>query len=193
MAARGKKLVLASASPRRLALLEQIGVVPDEVFPSDIDETPMPGELPRVLAARLAWEKAEACQRDSAYVLAADTVVALGRRILPKVADKDEAERCLRQLSGRSHQVFTALAVRAPDGTLTARTVQSRVVFKRLTEREVTDYVQTTEPIGKAGGYAIQGGAGAFVKRLNGSYSAVVGLPLYETRNTLIGVGILPA
>lgn len=191
MTVRGTKLVLASASPRRVALLEQIGIVPDEIVPSDIDEAPKPKELPRELAQRLALEKAEACTITDSFVLAADTVVALGRRILPKVTNDEEAADCLQRLSGRAHQVITGVAVKVPDGGLTSRTVVSRIVFKRLTSEEISDYVATGEPIGKAGGYAIQGRAGALVKRLNGSYSAVVGLPLFEVRNMLVGVGAL--
>lgn len=183
------ELVLASASSRRLALLEQIGITPDKVLPSDIDENPKAGETPRTLALRLAVEKAAACPAEGAFVISADTVVALGNRILPKAADADEASACLALLSGRSHQVITGLAIRGPDGRTATRTVLSRVVFKRLTAAEIAAYVATGEPIGKAGGYAIQGHAGAFVKRLNGSYSAVVGLPLYETRALLQGLG----
>ncbi|MEO1407608.1 MAG: nucleoside triphosphate pyrophosphatase [Pseudomonadota bacterium] len=187
----GKKLVLASASPRRVALLEQIGIVPDEIAPSDIDEAPRHGELPRQLALRLATEKAAAHKQSDVYVLAADTVVALGRRILPKVATEEEAAECLHLLSGRSHQVITGVSLRAPNGDANSRTVLSRVAFKRLSEKDITDYIDTGEPIGKAGGYAIQGRAGAFVRRLNGSYSAVVGLPLFEVRNMLTGAGAL--
>ncbi len=183
------KLVLASASPRRLALLAQIGITPDETLPSDIDETPLAGEAPRALALRLAVLKAGACKTADAFVISADTVVALGSRILPKATSSEEVATCLALLSGRSHQVITGLAVRAPDGRLAFRTVLTRVVFKRLTSAEIAAYVATGEPIGKAGGYAIQGHAGAFVKRLNGSYSAVVGLPLHETRALLEGLG----
>ncbi|MEO0881750.1 MAG: Maf family nucleotide pyrophosphatase [Pseudomonadota bacterium] len=184
-------LVLASASPRRVALLEQIGIAPDKIVPSNIDETPKPAETPRALARRLAVEKARACRQGGVFVLSADTVVALGRRLLPKAEHAEEATQCLRLLSGRSHQVITAVALCAPCGDVTSRTVLTRVAFKRLTDDEIAAYVASGDPIGKAGGYAIQGGAGAFVTRLNGSYSAVVGLPLYETRNLLIGAGAL--
>lgn len=183
------KLVLASASPRRLQLLAQIGIVPDQTLPSDIDETPRADENPRQLAVRLALEKAAACPVADAFVLSADTVVAMGRRLLPKTEDKAEAERCLRLLSGRAHQVITGVAVRAPDGRVAHRAVLTRVQIKRLSEEDISDYLDSGEWHGKAGGYAIQGRAGAFVKALNGSYSAVVGLPLYETRNLLTGLG----
>ena len=185
------RLVLASASPRRLQLLAQIGVVPDEVDAADLDETPRPGELPRRHAARLAAEKAAAVagRHPGAFVLAADTVVAVGRRILPKAADADEVRRCLRLLSGRAHRVTTAVALAGPDGRLGVREVESRLHVKRLTDAEVDAYAEDGEGVGKAGGYAVQGRAGAFVIDLNGSYSAVVGLPLYETRALLQGRG----
>lgn len=183
------KLVLASGSPRRVQLLAQIGIVPDEIIPSDIDETPQPGELPRVLAERLAREKALACRADGAFVISGDTVVAAGRRVLPKTETVDEARRCLTLLSGRAHQVITGLAVRGPDGRMACRAVLTRVRIKRLSEDEIAGYLASDEWQGKAGGYAIQGRAGAFVQSLNGSYSAVVGLPLYETRSLLVGLG----
>lgn len=183
------KLVLASSSPRRLQLLAQIGIVPDQTLPSDIDETPRADENPRQLAVRLALEKAAACPVADVFVLSADTVVAMGRRLLPKTEDKAEAERCLRLLSGRAHQVITGVAVRAPDGRVAHRAVLTRVQIKRLSKEDISDYLDSGEWHGKAGGYAIQGRAGAFVKALNGSYSAVVGLPLYETRNLLTGLG----
>ncbi len=181
-------LILASASPRRRDLLAQIGIIPERISPTDIDETPRKGELPRALALRLAREKAQACQA-SGYVLAADTVVGVGRRILPKTETADEAETCLRLMSGRAHQVITGIAVKAPDGTLNVRAVLTRVKLKRLTETEIAAYLECGEWKGKAGGYGIQGRAGAFVAHLNGSYTNVVGLPLYETRNLLIGMG----
>ncbi len=183
------RLVLASASPRRLDLLAQIGITPDSVSPSNIDETAKPAEPPRALALRLAREKAEACAAPDAFVLAADTVVALGRRLLPKTETREEAARCLDLLSGRSHQVITGIAVKTPTGDLFAKTVLTRVVFKRLDQADRETYLNSGEWDGKAGGYGIQGFAGAFVRQLNGSYSAVVGLPLYETRNLLIGAG----
>lgn len=183
------KLVLASASPRRVQLLAQIGITPDEIRPSDIDEAEMPAEPPRKLAERLAREKAQACDTGEAFVLAADTVVALGRRILPKTETREQARRCLELLSGRSHQVITGIAVRRPSGELAARTVLTRVMFKRLDQQEADAYLDSGEWEGKAGGYGIQGMAGAFVRQLNGSYSSVVGLPLFETRNMLIGSG----
>jgi septum formation protein len=182
------RLILASASPRRRDLLAQIGIVPDAICPTDIDETRRKDESPRALAERLAREKALACPEEG-YVLAADTVVALGSRNLEKAADAAEAEAFLRLLSGRSHQCLTGIAVRAPDGRLSARTVLARVKFKRLTDRDISDYVASGDWKGKAGGYGIQGAAGAFVTGINGSYTAIVGLPLYETRALLEGMG----
>ena len=182
-------LVLASASPRRLDLLRQIDIVPDRVSPSHIDETPLVGELPRQLAERLARQKAEACPAEDAFILSADTVVALGRRILPKAETSEDADACLGLLSGRSHRVFTGVAVRALGERLASRVVTTRVTFKRLTQGEIDAYIHSGEPIGKAGGYAIQGRGGAFVRQLSGSYSAVVGLPLYETVSLLSGLG----
>lgn len=185
------KLVLASASPRRLELLRQIGLVPDSVDPADLDETPHPGETARLVAVRLARAKAETCaaRHPEAFVLAADTVVAVGRRLLGKPADASEAAGMLRLLSGRAHRVLTAVAARAPGGPLGARLSETRVKFKRLTEAELTDYLSSGEWSGKAGGYGVQGRAGAFVAALNGSYTGVVGLPLYETRALLVGLG----
>jgi septum formation protein len=173
-------LVLASASPRRLALLAQIGVTPDRVAPADIDETQKPGELPRVLASRLAREKAERAAMPGALVLAADTVVACGRRVLPKAETQAQARACLALLSGRAHMVITAVALKT-DAGLRAREAMARVRFKRLTTQEIDAYIASGEWAGKAGGYAIQGLAGQFVLAINGSYSAIVGLPLYET------------
>jgi septum formation protein len=186
------ELVLASASPRRLDLLRQIGVEPDRIAPSDIDETPQPKETPRQLALRLARGKAEALAAPGAFVLAADTVVSVGRRILPKALEPEEARACLELLSGRSHRVLTGVAVRAPDGRLSARLVETAVDFKRLEAREIDAYLDSGEWRGKAGGYAIQGRAGAFVTRLGGSFSSVVGLPLYETLCLLKGLGWRP-
>jgi septum formation protein len=185
-------LILASASPRRLELLAQIGIVPDRVSPTDIDETRRKDESPRELALRLAREKAAACAGEGAYVLAADTVVALGQRNLEKAADEAEAASFLRLLSGRAHQCITGVAVRAPDGRIASRAVLARVKMKRLTEAEIAAYVAGGDWKGKAGGYGIQGAAGAFVTAINGSYTAIVGLPLYETKSLLEGLGYRP-
>lgn len=182
-------LILASASPRRLELLAQIGIVPDRVSPTDIDETRRKDESPRELALRLAREKAAACPGEGAYVLAADTVVALGQRNLEKAADEAEAAAFLRLLSGRAHQCITGVAVRAPDGRFASRAVLARVKMKRLTQAEIAAYVAGGDWRGKAGGYGIQGAAGAFVTSINGSYTAIVGLPLYETKSLLEGLG----
>ncbi len=184
-------LVLASASPRRLDLLRQIGVEPDAVAPAGIDETPAKNELPPALAKRLAAEKlaAVAAAHPDAYVLAADTVVACGRRILPKAEDEREARDCLKLLSGRRHRVLSGLAVRAPDGTTRQRLVTTAVTFKRLEALEIDWYVASEEWRGKAGGYAIQGRAAIFVSAVQGSYSNVVGLPLHETAALLRGLG----
>ncbi len=187
----GGRLVLASASPRRRELLARIGIVPDAVTAADVDETPRRGELPRPLAARLARAKAEAVARthEGAFVLAADTVVAVGRRILPKPAERAQAEACLRLLSGRAHRVFTGLALIRPDGRCVERLVETRVVFKRLSDEERALHLASGEWRGKAGGYAIQGLAEIFVRRLVGSWSNVVGLPLAETVALLAGNG----
>ena len=188
-------LVLASASPRRLALLAQAGIVPDAVCPADIDETPLKGEVPRVHALRLARLKAERAVESwsgpDAVILAADTVVASGRRILPKALLADEVRACLEKLSGRRHLVFTAIAARHSDpaSEIRHRTVVTRVSFKRLTREEIAVYVESREGEGKAGGYAIQGRAEGFVRQLNGSWSNVVGLPLFETLNLLQSCG----
>jgi septum formation protein len=189
-----QRLVLASASPRRLDLLRQIGLAPDAVIGAEIDETPQSKETPRQLAVRLAADKAArvAQAERGAYVLAADTVVAVGRRILPKVEDDAEGRRCLERLSGRAHKVLTAVALIAPDGRRAQRLVESRVHFKRLSAQELAHYLDSGEGRGKAGGYAIQGRAGAFVMALQGSYSGVVGLPLYETLSLLTGLGYRP-
>jgi len=188
-------LVLASGSPRRLALLAQAGIEPDALLPADIDETPERGELPRRLALRLAREKliaADARRRaakehEGAYLIAADTVVAVGRRILPKPEVAEEAEDCLRLLSGRAHRVYTGLALMTPKGGVRTRLVETRVRFKRLSGEEMAAYIAAREWQGKAGGYAIQGIAGAFVVKLVGSYTNVVGLPLTETVSLLAG------
>lgn len=180
------RLVLASASPRRLALLAQIGVTPDEVVAADIDETPLKGETPRVLALRLAREKALAVSAPG-RVLAADTVVAVGRRILPKAETETEARACLALLSGRTHRVYTGVALKAADGALRTRLAETRVAFKVLSQPEVKHYIESGEWRGKAGGYAIQGLAARYVTNLIGSYSSVIGLPLFETANLLEG------
>ena len=182
-------LVLASASPRRRELLARIGVAPDAVLPADIDETPHPAELPRAYAVRMAREKALAAASDTAHVLAGDTVVAVGRRILPKAEDEATAHRCLHLLSGRRHRVLSALALLSPDGTLRERVSETIVVFKRLTDAEVTAYIASGDWQGKAGGYAIQGSAEGLIRRIDGSHSGVVGLPLYETRALLRAAG----
>lgn len=185
------RLVLASASPRRLDLLRQIGLTPDAVEAADLDETPQLNETPRRLALRLAEAKAAhvAARRPGDYVVAADTVVAVGRRVLPKAADAMQVRRCLALLSGRAHRVLTGVAVAGPGGRTASRLVESRVRFKRLSEADVDAYLACGEGVGKAGGYAVQGRAGALVIDLQGSYSGIVGLPLYETAHLLAGLG----
>jgi septum formation protein len=182
-------MVLASASPRRVALLAQIGIVPDRIVAPDIDETPLRDEPPRSHAQRLARAKADAVAERAGYTLAADTVVAAGRRILPKADSEEQARRCLALLSGRRHRVATAVVLLAPDGRRGERLVQSVVGFTRLTERQIAAYLASGEWQGKAGGYAVQGRAAAFIRFLSGSYSNVVGLPLYETAQLLRGFG----
>jgi septum formation protein len=183
------RLVLASASPRRLALLAQIGLTPDRVHPTEIDETPLPRELPRAHAERLARAKLDAVEAPGCFVLAADTVVAAGRRILPKAATEAQARACLTLLSGRRHRVMTAVVLRAPDARRAHRLVESVVGFARLTPAQLRAYLESGEWQGKAGGYAIQGHAASFIRFLSGSYSNVVGLPLYETAQLLRGLG----
>ena len=187
------ELVLASASPRRVELLALVGIVPNRIEPADIDETPLRDETPPRLAARLARAKAGvvAARTPGAVVLAADTVVAVGRRLLEKAADEAEAVRFLKLLSGRNHRVFTGVAV-AAEGAIRHRVVEARVSFKALSDAEIAAYVRSEEWRGKAGGYGIQGRAGAFVTRLVGSYPAVMGLPLHETVNLLGGAGWRP-
>ena len=184
-------LILASASPRRRDLLAQILITPDAIDAADIDEMSLAGETPRRLALRLACTKAAhvAARRPEAYILAADTVVAVGRRILPKASDAGQVADCLALLSGRAHRVLTGVAVVSPDGRSAHRLAESRIHFKRLSSAEIDRYVAGGEGIGKAGGYAIQGSAGAMVLALQGSYSGVVGLPLYETKSLLTGLG----
>ncbi len=191
------KLVLASGSPRRVSLINQAGIEPDALRPAQLDETPKRGELPRVCANRLARAKAEAAiagvgvddETYGAYVLAADTIVAVGRRILPKAELIDEAAQCLRLLSGRNHRVYTALCLVTPKGKFRQRVVQTRVRFKRLSREDIEAYLASGEWRGKAGGYAAQGLAGSFIVKLVGSYTNVVGLPLYETVALLAGEG----
>ena len=188
-----QKLWLASASPRRLDLLAQIGIKPEQVGPADIDETPKSGETPRELARRLASEKATAVlthipENEDWIILAADTVVAQGRRILPKAETQETAKACLKLLSGRAHRVFSGVCL-IYKGKSMLRVADTRVVMKRFSAEEITTYLDSQEWRGKAGGYAIQGRADAFVKSLNGSYSNVVGLPLYETSSLLAGIG----
>ena len=191
------RLVLASASPRRLELLQQIGIEPDALLPVDLDETPRKTELPRSLAARLAEEKASAAARIAssrpelagAYIIAADTVVSVGRRILPKCEIVAEAAQSFRLLSGRAHRIHTAVCLITPKGRARHKLVETRLRLKRLSAAEIEAYLGSGEWRGKAGGYAIQGLAGAFVQKLIGSYSAVAGLPLYETMSLLAGEG----
>ncbi|HEX8580279.1 MAG TPA: nucleoside triphosphate pyrophosphatase [Allosphingosinicella sp.] len=183
------RLVLASASPRRLELLARLGVVPDAVTPADIDETPRKGELPAPYAERMAAEKAAAAAEAGAVLIAADTVVAAGRRILPKTDDEAEARETLKLLSGRRHRVLSAVTVVAPDGTARHRLSTSIVGFKRLSDEELDAYIHSGEWRGKAGAYAIQGRAEALIRFLSGSHSGVIGLPLYETRALLRAAG----
>ena len=193
-----QKLVLASASPRRVELLQQAGIEPDALVPTDINEEPKHSEHPRSLAKRLCRQKAEkaleALKReedfDNPFILSADTVVSVGRRILPKTELLDEAANSLRLLSGRSHRVYTGICLVTPSGKLRSKLVETRVRFKRLSREEMEAYLASGEWRGKAGGYAIQGLAGAFVRRIEGSYSNVVGLPLCETRQLLVAQGI---
>ena len=184
------RLVLGSASPRRLELLAQIGIVPDDIRPADIDETPMKGELARPYCNRVTLEKAKAIPRAAGeVVLAADTTVAVGRRILGKPEDRSEAEAFLRLLAGRRHRVITAVAVIGDDGPRT-RDVVTQVRMARLSEQELSDYLATGDWQGKAGAYAIQGPAGAFIPWISGSYTAVMGLPVHETVRLLAAAGI---
>ena len=192
--AAGPALVLASASPRRLDLLAQVGVTPDRVDPADIDETPLRDETPRRHASRLALEKARvvAARAPGDFVLAADTVVAVGRRILPKAETEADVLYFLKLLSGRHHKVLTGVALIAPDGRTATRLVETKVGFKRLSDAERDSYVASGQWRGKAGGYGVQGLAGGFITDLQGSYPSVVGLPLYETLNLLSGLGYRP-
>ena len=183
------RLILASASPRRLDLLRRIGVIPDAVIPAEIDETPHKGELPANYACRIAAEKVAAVKEAGAIVLTADTVVAAGRRILPKTEDEQEARRMLTLLSGRRHRVHTAVTVVGADGKARHRLSTSIVAFKRLSGEELDCYIAGGEWRGKAGAYAIQGSAEALIRQVSGSYSGVVGLPLFETRALLRSAG----
>jgi septum formation protein len=191
------KLVLASGSPRRLSLLNQAGIEPDSLQPTEVDEIPVKGELPRALANRLAKTKAQAAlasvkideELRGSYILAADTVVAVGRRVMPKAEMLDEAAACLRLLSGRNHRVYTGICLVTPKETFRQRLIETRVRFKRLSTEDVEAYLASGEWRGKAGGYAIQGLAGTFVVKMVGSYTNVVGLPLYETMSLLGGEG----
>lgn len=186
-------LVLASSSPRRLELLKRLGITPECVDPADIDETPLKGELPLVHVKRLAQQKAVTVfsRHSGKAILAADTVVACGRRILDKAEDEATARRCLSLLSGRRHRVYGGLCLMTPEGRTSLHTITTVVTFKTLTPSEITAYIDSGEWSGKAGGYAIQGMAEAFVRYLAGSHSNVVGLALYETRNMLVGAGVV--
>jgi septum formation protein len=191
------KLVLASGSPRRLALINQAGIEPEALRPADLDETPLRGELPRACANRLARAKADAAlemvrmddELKGSYILAADTVVAVGRRILPKAELLDQAAQCLRLLSGRNHRVHSAVCLVTPNESFRQRLVETRVRFKRLSDEDIEAYLASGEWRGKAGGYAAQGIAGSFIVKMVGSYTNVVGLPLYETTALLAGEG----
>jgi septum formation protein len=191
------KLVLASGSPRRLALLNQAGIEPDALLPSEIDEMPTKGELPRSLATRIARAKAEAAlgmvrldeELRGSFILAADTVVAVGRRIMPKAEMLDEAAACLRLLSGRNHRVYSGVCLVTPRQGFRQRLVETRVRFKRLSKEDLEAYLASGEWRGKAGGYGVQGLAGSFVIKIIGSYTNVVGLPLHETVALLSGEG----
>jgi septum formation protein len=188
--ATGQPLVLASASPRRLDLLRQVGLGPDHILPADVDETPLKDESPRQLALRLAMAKAEAAAAPpGAFVIGADTVVALGARIFGKPKDEGDARRMLAKLSGRAHRVLTGVAVRAPDGRIASRLSETRLKWKRLTDADLDRLIRSEEWRGVAGGYRIQGMAAGVTLELQGSYSGVVGLPLYETLALLEGLG----
>lgn len=184
-------LILASASPRRLELLSQIHIKQDEISAADIDESAEKNEAPSLYVRRISFEKASkvAKAHPDAFILAADTAVARGKKILPKAQTNEEVMACLRELSGKRHTVYTGVCILAPNGAKSCRHVATRVSFKRLTQDEMLHYVETGDGIGKAGGYAIQGVAGKFVQWINGSYSAVVGLPLCETATMLEGLG----
>lgn len=186
--------ILGSASPRRLKLLADVGVVPDSIVAADIDETPRKGEKPRDLALRLAREKGAfiAARNPDSFTLSADTVVAVGRRVLPKAEAPEEVRDCLRLMSGRRHHVYTGVALYLPSGKRLEKISDSIVVFKKMDEAEIAAYVACGEGIGKAGGYAIQGRAASLIKSIMGSYSGIVGLPLFEVAQLLHRVGIMP-
>lgn len=183
------RLILASASPRRRELLARLGLTPDEVIHSDIDESPLKAEIPRDYAHRMAREKALAVSGGNSHVLSGDTVVALGRRILPKAEDEVTARQCLTLMSGRRHRVLSAVALKLPDGTLKERLSETIVRFKPLSKAEIDGYIAGGEWHGKAGGYAIQGSAEGLIAWISGSHSGVVGLPLFETRALLLAAG----
>ncbi len=182
-------LILASASPRRRELIARLGIVPSAIAAAAIDETPHKAEVPRVYAQRMAREKAQAITGNGAFVLAGDTVVALGRRILPKAEDEATARQCLKLMSGRRHRVLSAIALRGPDGTVRERLSETIVRFKPLSAAEIDAYIAGGEWHGKAGGYAIQGSAEGLIAWISGSHSGVVGLPLFETRALLKAAG----
>lgn len=188
----GDGFILASASPRRLDLLAQVGLTPDAVLPADINEDPIPGELPGPHAKRLAEEKALTISQThpEKIILAADTVVAVGRRILPKTLEHSEAEMCLSLMSGRSHRVYTGVCVIDEAGVSHSRISETRLKMKRLSKNEIESYLDSEEWRGKAGGYGIQGKAGSFIRHISGSYTGVVGLPVYETSLLLKAVGV---
>ncbi len=185
------RLILASASPRRSELLARIGIEPDAILPADIDETPHDAEVPKDYAIRMAREKARAIDAVGAHVLGGDTVVALGRRILPKAEDAATARRCLQLLSGRRHRVISAIALASPGGTLRQKVSETSVRFKRLETAEIDAYIDLGEWHGKAGGYAIQGAAEGLIAWIAGSHSGVIGLPLFETRAVLRAAGLI--
>ena len=187
-------LILASASPRRVDLLAQINIIPNKIVPADIDEEPRKDELPTELAARLAAEKARAVAADhpGAIVIGADTVVAVGRRVLPKAEDAETAQRCLKMLSGRRHRVIGGLAIIDAGGKLHSRLVTTAVAFRNLDPSDIAAYIQSGEWHGKAGGYAVQGLAAIYIRKIIGSYSNIVGLPLFETSSLLKGLGFSP-
>lgn len=184
-------LILASASPRRVALLAQLSITPDEIIPADIDETPHKGELPIPYAKRMAETKARhiATQNPGAFVIGGDTVVACGRRILPKAETEAEARACMSLLMGRSHRVIGGMALACPDGRLLVRHTLSHVQMRRLDKSEMESYIAQGDWQGKAGGYAIQGEAARFIKQIRGSYSQIMGLDLYLTAQLLRGTG----
>ncbi|WP_209347192.1 Maf family nucleotide pyrophosphatase [Pontixanthobacter sp. CEM42] len=184
-------LILASASPRRRELLARLGVEPAQIAPADIDEDPLDQELPRDYARRMGREKALAAASAKGHVLAGDTVVAAGRRILPKAEDEATARKCLQLLSGRRHRVLSSVALLAPDGTLREKLNETIVKFKRLSDQEIAGYLASGEWDGKAGGYAIQGAAEGLIVSIQGSHSSVMGLPLFETRALLKSAGFL--